>query len=562
MKNIVRYSAMLLIVFMIGSSCTEDFLEVENRNNLALSSFFKTQKDALYAVNTCYYGLAGRGMHGHQWYMLFNSFDDRILFETPNFDQITINSSSGNISAMFQDLSVGLFRTSSVLQNLIEREIPDLDEETKEQYMAQCYALQAAYYFHLVTLFDQPYFYDETSVPEDPEEIFGNGEREQFWDKIESNLDYAKDILPEAYPPSDIGRVTKYMANALLGKAMLWKYYHYYARFGNQKSAEATAALQKAKAAFQEVMNGPFELVKPMEPKTRLDYIYAHLSNFSYQDLPSENNLYVGEYTTESIWMIMYSTEFYNNVYLPAWMSAGHRNSEYFSPHESSYKNHGIHPYLWLEFEETGAPAGFDRDPRAYSTCYIDGDLLDFRAESDYYNDYFESGKNYKTISNSRGISIPGQPTIGFGLKKYYFPVYYEAPNAPKNDPTNRNYIRYADVLLMYAETMYLLGDDGTGLEALNTVRRRVDMPDATELTAETIIHERDVELATEGHRFLDLIRWSFDEQWGINWDEIEWGINATNSVNPFVVGKHEYLPIPLREINLSQGELEQNPGW
>ncbi|HYW97006.1 MAG TPA: hypothetical protein VE870_15530 [Bacteroidales bacterium] len=43
---------------------------------------------------------------------------------------------------------------------------------------------------------------------------------------------------------------------------------------------------------------------------------------------------------------------------------------------------------------------------------------------------------------------------------------------------------------------------------------------------------------------------------------KIEWGINSSNSVNPFVVGKNEYLPIPIREINLGRGQLKQNPGW
>jgi hypothetical protein len=146
-------------------------------------------------------------------------------------------------------------------------------------------------------------------------------------------------------------------------------------------------------------------------------------------------------------------------------------------------------------------------------------------------------------------------------LKKYYFPVYFEE-EAPYNAPTNRNYIRYADVLLMYAEVQYLLGDDGSGLAALNEVRQRVGMPDVGALTPQAIIHERDVELCTEGHRFLDLIRWSFDEEFATPWGDIEWGINSANTINPFEVGKNEYLPIPLREINLGRGTLEQNPGW
>jgi len=109
---------------------------------------------------------------------------------------------------------------------------------------------------------------------------------------------------------------------------------------------------------------------------------------------------------------------------------------------------------------------------------------------------------------------------------------------------------------------MYLLGDDGSGLDALNQVRRRVDMPDVTALTTDAIIHERDVELAFENHRWLDLIRWSFSAEWGIDWNTVHWGINEANSIVPFVEGKHEFFPIPLNEIDINGGALEQNPGW
>jgi hypothetical protein len=74
-------------------------------------------------------------------------------------------------------------------------------------------------------------------------------------------------------------------------------------------------------------------------------------------------------------------------------------------------------------------------------------------------------------------------------------------------------------------------------------------------LSPAAIMHERDVELATEGHRFLDLVRWSFDPQWNINWTVIF-------SNNAFIKGKNEYLPIPIVEINKNKGLLKQNPGW
>jgi hypothetical protein len=80
-------------------------------------------------------------------------------------------------------------------------------------------------------------------------------------------------------------------------------------------------------------------------------------------------------------------------------------------------------------------------------------------------------------------------------------------------------------------------------------------MPPVAALTRTAIMHERDVELALEGHRFLDLVRWSFDPLWNIKWYDL-----LGNS--SFTVGKNEYLPIPLEEINKNHGQLKQNPGW
>jgi hypothetical protein len=164
-------------------------------------------------------------------------------------------------------------------------------------------------------------------------------------------------------------------------------------------------------------------------------------------------------------------------------------------------------------------------------------------------------------VAAARKLTMP-PGIIAMGVKKSHFPVYWDGLQAPFNDPVNKRVIRYADVLLMYAEVMYLLGDDGTGLDALNQVRRRVDMPDIPALTTDAIIHERDVEFCFESLRWTDLIRWSFSPEWGINWEEIDWGLNAENSENPFVTGKHEFFPIPLDEIDVNGGKLKQNPGW
>ncbi|MFM8374390.1 MAG: RagB/SusD family nutrient uptake outer membrane protein, partial [Bacteroidota bacterium] len=122
----------------------------------------------------------------------------------------------------------------------------------------------------------------------------------------------------------------------------------------------------------------------------------------------------------------------------------------------------------------------------------------------------------------------------------------------------NRRVLRYADVLLMAAEALNENGKSSQALTYLNQVRTRARGNNANILPNVTttdqgalrnaILKERRSELAMEGHRFWDLIRTG----------------RATAVLGPlgFQAGKHELLPIPQTEIDISQGAIRQNPGW
>jgi starch-binding outer membrane protein, SusD/RagB family len=558
MKKSILSVITIILILVSGNSCSKDYLEVINKNQLALSSFYSTPNDAWKALNTCYNPLAFGGMFGNVYLLMIGSFDDRILFESAGMDDFSINSSTDNVRAIYQAMYVGLWRCSSVIHELKTREIPDFTEELRDNYIAQAKTLRAAYYFYLVVFFNSPYFYNDENLPEDYLASFPNSDPVLFWDQIEKDLTEAIPDLPEAneLQPEDLGRMTKGAARAMLGKAMLFKHYHYYVKNSNSGSVEDIADLQLAKSSFADIFSsGTYSLITPMEPKSRKDYIYSFLCNFSYLPLPAGNNLYPAENNSESIWEIQYCDERIAPGWLPGWQWTGALNAQYLSTHVSSFKNEEVHPALYYQFETEGVPAGFDRDPRVYGTLYLDGDTMDFRPENTNYYAPYVSGSNNKRIAQSRGLTIEGQPSVGFGLKKYYFPTYNDK-DAPKNDPVNIRVIRYSDVKLMYAEVTMLLNEDvSLGLDQLNEVRARVDMPPVPELTRTAIMHERDVELALEGHRFLDLVRWSFDPAWNIKWYDL-----LGNS--SFTVGKNEYLPIPLEEINKNHGQLKQNPGW
>jgi starch-binding outer membrane protein, SusD/RagB family len=122
----------------------------------------------------------------------------------------------------------------------------------------------------------------------------------------------------------------------------------------------------------------------------------------------------------------------------------------------------------------------------------------------------------------------------------------------------NRRLIRFSDVLLMAAEALNENNKPQDALIHLNRVRERARqgnndiLPDITTTNKEElrdiILDERRTELALEGHRFWDLVRTG----------------KAPEILGPagFITGKHELLPIPQNEIDLSQGTLQQNDNW
>lgn len=201
---------------------------------------------------------------------------------------------------------------------------------------------------------------------------------------------------------------------------------------------------------------------------------------------------------------------------------------------------------LYYEFE-TG-------DPRLQLTITLNNDTVE--------------GKPYP---------IDGPSTWSMSYK-YYIPKAKRANIEWNRSPYNTKLIRYADLLLMYAEAANELGITGDALNALEMVRKRarnmssnreilpeVTTTDVSELR-DAIRHERRVELAMEFHRFFDIVRWGIaketlnafvlhncvGEAWAGEKDDIKGGW--------FQEGKHELFAIPGKDCEVAG--WENNPGY
>lgn len=133
-------------------------------------------------------------------------------------------------------------------------------------------------------------------------------------------------------------------------------------------------------------------------------------------------------------------------------------------------------------------------------------------------------------------------------------------PGLQDNGPGNIRILRYADILLLAAEALNENGKSSEALVYINQVRKRARgnsmllLPDLTitdqSQLREKIYRERRSELAMEQHRWFDLLRWGRAN-------------DAMTAVGKnFVAGKHELLPIPQTEVDLTTGKIPQNPGY
>ena len=180
--------------------------------------------------------------------------------------------------------------------------------------------------------------------------------------------------------------------------------------------------------------------------------------------------------------------------------------------------------------------------------------------------DFMANGGNrtavsYAAFGDDADLLIPEAAEVikflpdGYDISDTNLPTYGGAPSLAGNDWI---ILRYSDVLLMHAEAIMAGGDtaDGNAIDSFMEVRVRAGYDAIADrplvLTKDDLLLERRVELAFENHRFFDLVRLGV--------------ANEVLGAHAAAMGYTSYnirrllLPIPSREINLSDGILTQNP--
>lgn len=542
-----------LIASLAFTSC-DDFLTEEVRGQQNLDTYFQSEEDCKSFINGCYQAITFSGWWNINtvWLLSEMCSDDGWMGNTSQSqsDYISLahyqgtGQSNGAISNFWQYRYKGILRCNVAIERISEAKLAD--ETLKNRLVAEARFLRAFFYFELVRNFGGVPLITGFLMPEEVTGIT-RASTEDVYKFIEEDLKAAADALPlrSEYAATDLGRATRGAAQGLLGKVYLYQ----------EKWQEAHNVLKSV------IDSNEYKLMDNFGDVWDVDHNNNEESLFEVQ------YMYDGTYSLGGALTVM----------------TGARNG----PGDG---------WSWgqptANLEQAYIDAG---DTERLRWTIIKTGCTEIAGE-DSFDKFIENSKNmsnYDTYIKKYGwdsdcyIIDPDKHKSARIVRKYFVPIS-KRPEVYNIDkiPLDHRILRYADVLLMYAEACNELNDDATARTYLNKVRNRVNLKDVEtsgNALRKAIRLERRLELAWEQNRLYDIRRWTDDNgqkmisnlmgpdgtfvQYNTNAatrDIYEWENQgeASDKGKGFNVNRDMVFPIPLYEITMSNGSITQNPGW
>lgn len=557
MKKIIYYIAMSLLCFM-PTSCS---LDEEAKSEMEKKNYMNNAKEAEDVLLGVYRTTVDDAAYGYHLSFLLNMGTDISQGEGADITnyRIVVNNAFPTTQVEIQQtwkvLYQGIYRANDFLERLSNKfdNYTQADKKTATLYIAEARALRAMFYFELVRRYGNIPLITNTEMSYMAPGAFTQAEPEKVYEFIEDDLRFACETLPYA-TDDQIRENNDYRFSKGGALGLLAKVYATWAGYPLQNTAKWEEA---AKTAQELIESGKHGLLR------------------NYEQL--------WENTCSSVWD---PTESLIEIsfYSPTISGSG-------DPVGRIGKWNGV---------KTTAIAGV-RGSCAGNMKVVHTFLLDWR-NSQYAGDKRRdvSIANYrydsdavlwvkdKSDTDEMAIAKDLDPTKAQKEKQNYTPgkwdlnKYQKAGAVINNDKSNANwyFLRYADVLLLYAEALneWKHGPTTEAYAAINEVRRRgygypsnttvCDLSNLNEQSfREAVRKERAFELAFEGHRRMDLVRWGnyYETIVATNKALAQWWESDDNYrylIYKYTKkGKHELLPIPQRDLDLCT-QFKQNPGW
>jgi hypothetical protein len=550
MKRFINKKYFFLLAIVVIAGCKKD-LNLIPKDQLSDASFWKTPGDFQLAANSFYYGL--------QEAPVYIDNNSNIAFGSgPN----TVSNGSylpSATSAVWDSCYKQIRGVNYLLQKAPESKLG----ATVDRWVGEASFFRAYNYWRLVKTFGGVPKIDKVLDVTSTELYTPRSTQTEIIDFILSDLDNAISKLPKQseLTESEMGRVTQGAALALKARVALymgtWAKYH--------SEGEPTKYLKAASDAAEQVVSSNEYALYTDKGADSYKYLFILQGDDSKEVILARRyyaNRIVHNWTRELWFNAMVPTKNLADLYLS---KDGRPITQ--SPLFQGYNT------LTSEFQ--------NRDPRMAMTFIVPGSTI-----------FFEGGLMQPTYPGFTGSNATH---TGYMLRKFLDETMESATFQGAYDFKE---FRYAEVLLILAEALYeqqgSISDQDLN-RTINVVRSRVNMPALTNAIVSTynlnmlteIRRERTVELAFEGYRRDDLRRWKTAEtelpqalkgvkfvgtEYQQRYPDLPIGTNIQVDANGFIVAepasarnfmpKHYLDPIPLQQIQLSNGTLVQNPGW
>ncbi len=466
--------------------------------------------------NSLYFGSFDPSTVGFLYYMAVDiASDDADKGSTPDdfgpakeIDNFTLTPNNFIFNNLWTGYYSGIARANKAIDQL---EKASFEENIKTRLQGEVRYIRGMYYFNLVRLFGgvPKLIRVPLSTEFNSDEFQTRASKEEIYAAIIEDLQYAVDNLPlKGDASTQLGRANKGAAEGLLAKVYIYQQ-------NWQKVFDLTADV---------INSGKYSLVTN-KGDTLTDYNVIYRENAS-SGVGGNNN-------SESIFEVQTGPNLGENAV-------------------SLLFSNGQGPRGKGGWNDLGF--GFNNPTQDLENAYEPGDTRKPGTIIFINPTAPSSGVSTGTVLWD-GFRIPSQDSVENSRYNYkgYHSAVRETPQVSNNKdskPKNIRIMRYAEILLMYAEAAAQLGNAGEALAKLNMVRVRAGLPASTTATQMDIWKERRVELALEQDRFFDVVR------------QGRAGSVLRAHGKNFEDGKHELFPIPQAQIDLSGNRLTQNPGY
>lgn len=495
MKNIIYTGFILLTSLLISCS---DFLDKEPYEDPS-AEVLSDKESAIALVNGAYQPLQRPKLYNMRIWTLDiiagnsevgagGGTDGIETVDIANFVTTTDNAAALDI---WRGPNPGILYCNTVLESVPSM---DIEQSLKDRCIGEAKFLRAHYYFILVQLFGDVPLATSTPKPGDNLKPTRTDKMTIYNEVIIPDLKEAIELLPPRgeYSGSDMGRASKGAAAGMLAKV--------YLTLG--------------------MYNESLEMCNLVE-------------TLGYTLNPDYSDCFGGEAKNKNTVESLFEVQYYGLTKADFWSDENQANwlSTYMGPRNSG----------WV-----GGAYGWNQPTQEFVDQYEDGDLRKDKTILYEGGPAFD-GKTYKSnMSNT-----------GYNVRKFLVPLSV-SPDYNTNS-ASVIVLRYADVLLMKAEALNELGQTSEAEEPLYQVRKRAGLTNRGDVEGLTqdqmrdkIRQERRIELAFEGHRWFDMIRWD-NGQYALDFLHSIGKINASE--------KHLLFPIPQKEIDTNPN-LKQNTGY